>query len=610
MALPAAPSAATSAAISAAISAAVAAACLPTLLAYNLSPSPTYLNQALAFALWAVFALASAPRQPGRGPWALWAALGTLALAVVWSWGPGALPASLALSALATLFAAAVLAAAGAGARARPDAETLFIAFAWAWVACGSLNIAIALVQVFAPAWPDGEWLAASGIPGRAVGNLRQPNHLSSLLLWHCIAVLALLELGRLRRTWAAVLLALGVFAVVLTASRTGLVSVLLLAGWGLADRRLSCTARLLLLAAPLVYAASWLGMAQWATLTQHAFGGAQRLAEADVGGSRVAIWRDALTLIGQQPWAGVGFGEFNLAWTLTPLPQRPVAFFDHTHNLPLQLAVELGLPLASGVMALLLWALWRGLRAAWATPGGLGTAQRCAMVMVLMIGLHSLLEYPLWYSYFLLPAAWAWGFALQADGGARRAASASAAAAPVAAPAAGRSRLLVAAAAVVLAGAVFSVADYLRVAAIFSNTLSTASLAQRVASGQRSVFFAHHADYAAVTAGLPVADPARAFDRVVHYLLDARLMMAWADSLAERGEVEAARHIAGRLREFRKGDASDFFAVCASPAAAEAGAAASAASAGSTGSAPAAAQPYQCAPPATALGWRSFVHP
>ncbi len=32
---------------------------------------------------------------------------------------------------------------------------------------------------------------------------------------------------------------------------------------------------------------------------------------------------------------------------------------------------------------------------------------------MVLMIGLHSLLEYPLWYAYFLLPTAFAWGFAL-----------------------------------------------------------------------------------------------------------------------------------------------------------------------------------------------------
>ncbi|KPF47951.1 polymerase [beta proteobacterium AAP51] len=586
------------------------AATLPSLLAYNLSPSPTYLNQALAFALWAMFALFTAPQRPGRGPWALWAAMAVLAAAALWSWGPGALPASLALSALATLFAAAVLVGAGAGARARPDAERLFVAFAWAWVVCGTLNIAIALVQVFAPSWADGAWLAASSVPGRAVGNLRQPNHLSSLLLWHCIAVLALLELGRLRRAWAAVLLALGVFAVVLTASRTGLVSVLLLAAWGLLDRRLSRAARLLLVAAPIAYALSWVGMAQWAELTQATFGGAQRLAEADVGGSRVAIWRDTLTLIAQQPWAGVGFGEFNLAWTLTPLPQRPVAFFDHTHNLPLQLAVELGLPLAAGVMGLLLWALWCSARAAWATPGGLGVAQRCALLMVLMIGLHSLLEYPLWYSYFLLPAAWAWGFALQADG---RAAASQAALPSNTAPAAPPRptdqavpvyRPLVVAAAVVLAGAVFSVADYLRVASIFSSQLSQAPLAQRVASGQNSVFFAHHADYAAVTAGLPVADPARAFDRVVHYLLDARLMMAWAQSLAARGQTEAASHIAERLREFRKPDAEEFFAVC------DAAAPASAASAASAPPAATLPRPFQCAPPAQVPNWRSFVRP
>ena len=574
------------------VASAVSAATLPALLAYSLSPSPTYLNQALAFALWALFALFTAPRLPGRGPWALWAVLAALALAAAWSWGPGALPSSLALSVLGTLFAAAVLVAAGGGARARPDAEALFTAFAWAWVVCGGLNIAIALVQVFASTLPDGSWIAASGIPGRAVGNLRQPNHLSSLLLWHCIAVVALLQLGRLRRVWAGVLLALGVFAVVLTASRTGLVSVLLLAAWGLLDRRLSRPARMLLVAAPVAYALSWLGMAQWAELTQHTFGGAQRLAEADVGGSRVAIWRDTLTLIAQQPWAGVGFGEFNLAWTLTPLPQRPVAFFDHTHNLPLQLAVELGLPLATLVMALLLWALWRGLRRAWATPGNLGTAQRCAMLMVLMIGLHSLLEYPLWYSYFLLPAAWAWGFALQA-GTAPKPAPADAAPRRACRP-------LMALAAVVLAGAAFSVFDFLRVASIFSAAPGDAPLAQRIASGQRSVFFAHHADYAAVTAGLPVAEPERAFDRVVHYLLDARLMMAWAEALAQRGDVDAASHIAERLREFRKPDAGEFFSVC-EPAAAPAASAPAAAAAAS-------APPFQCKPPARVPGWRSFV--
>ncbi|MDP2007596.1 MAG: Wzy polymerase domain-containing protein [Rubrivivax sp.] len=579
---------------------AITAAALPSLLAYNLSPSPTYLNQALAFTLWAGFVMVCAPARPGRGPWAVWAALALLAAAALGSWGPGALPASLALSTLGTLFAAAVLVAGGAGARARPDAEALFAAFCGAWVAAGALNIGVALVQVFWPDLPDGAWIAASGIPGRAVGNLRQPNHLSSLLLWHCIAVVALLELGRLKRRWASLLLAAAVFAVVLTASRTGLVSVLVLAAWGLLDRRLSRPARLLLLAAPLAYLLSWLAMAQWATLTQHTFGGAQRLAESDITSSRVGIWRDTLTLIAQQPWTGVGFGEFNFAWTLTPLPQRPVAFFDHTHNLPLQLAVELGLPLATVVMALLLWALWRGFRQAWAVPAGLGVAQRCAMLMVLMIGLHSLVEYPLWYSYFLLPAAWAWGFALQ---GPARATAASnppgvAAAAPALSPATSRS--VTAAALLVAVGAALSVADYLRVAAIFSATPGAAPLEQRVAAGQRSVFFAHHADYAAVTSGLPLADPAHAYDRVTHYLLDTRLMIAWAQSLAERGQVDQARHIAERLREFRKADAAEFFELCAG---ADGAAASVPSAAAATGE-----QPFQCTAPSRPPGWRSFL--
>ncbi len=597
------------------MAAGIAAAAVPSLLAYNLSPSPTYLNQALAFTLWAVFVMISAPARPGRGPWAVWVALALLAAAALWSWGPGALPASLALSALGTLFAAAVLVAGGAGARARSDAEALFAAFCWAWVAAGVANIAIALVQVFLPDLPDGAWIAASGIPGRAVGNLRQPNHLSSLLLWHCIAVVALLELGRLRRAWAGVLLAAGVFAVVLTASRTGLVSVLMLAVWGLLDRRLARPARLLLLAAPLVYLLSWLAMAQWATLTQHTFGGAARLAESDITSSRGAIWRDTLTLIAQQPWTGVGFGEFNFAWTLTPLPHRPVAFFDHTHNLPLQLAVELGLPLASVVMALLLWALWRGLRQAWAVPAALGVAQRCAMLMVLMIGLHSLLEYPLWYSYFLLPAAWAWGFALQGRAGGGTTAQAgpplaqaspsTGAAASAAAPGQAPSLALAVAALVVAAGAALSVLDYLRVVAIFTATPGAPPLEARIAAGQRSVFFAHHADYAAVTSGLPVANPAHAFDRVTHYLLDTRLMIAWAQSLAARGEVDAARHVAARLREFRKDDAAEFFAPCA-PATAGVAAAPSAPSV--PASADAGPPPFQCQAPVRPEPWRGFL--
>lgn len=574
----------------------IAAATLPALLAYNVSPSPTFLNQALAFVLWAAFVFLCAPAarlaSAARGTAPLLLPLGAMMTAAVLAFGAGDLAASLGLSILATLAAAAVLVIGGSAAALRCTAEALFTAFCWAWLLAGVLNMLLAMIQVFAPDLPDGNWLAASGLPGRAIGNLRQPNHLSSLLLWSCIAAVALHELGRLRSAVTAALLAGLVFAVVLTASRTGLVSVALLALWGLADRRLSRPGRLLLLAAPLLYALSWCLMVLWADVSQHSFGGSQRLAEGDVSSSRLGIWRDTLALIRMHPWAGVGLGEFNFAWTLTPFPQRPTAFFDHTHNLPLQLLVELGLPLGGLVLALLLWALWRGLRQAWTDqPAARSTAQRCAMLMVLMIGLHSLLEYPLWYSYFLLPAAWAWGFALQPGEAEVPAATG--------APPDKRNPLLLIAPAAVVVGALFSVFDYLRVAAIFTASDNAPPLAQRIAIGQRSVFFAHHADYAAVTAGLPVKDPARAFDRATHYLLDTRLMLAWAKSLAERGQLDQARHIAQRLREFHKADAEDFFAAC--DAAAAAAAPASAAS-----SPP--AQPFQCQAPQRVPSWREFL--
>jgi O-antigen ligase len=558
---------------------AAAAATLPSLLAYNVSPSPTVLNQALALALWGVFVAVSAPAAPGRGPWPLWAALGAVAVGVVLSWGPGALPSTLALSALGLLAATAVAGAGGAGARARTDAPDVFAAFCWAWLVAGMFNVAIAVVQVFLPELPDGDWIARSGTAGRAVGNLRQPNHLSSLLLWAGIATVALVDLGRLGRRAGAAMLAALVFALVLTASRTGLLSVLLLALWGAVDRRLARPARLLLLAAPLVYALSWLGLAQWAAASQHAFGGSARLAESDISGSRFGIWANTLELIRRQPWTGVGFGEFNLAWTLTPFPGRPVAFFDHTHNLPLQLAVELGLPLAGVVMALLLWALARGLYSAWQADGRLGTAQRAAMAMVLMIGLHSLLEYPLWYSYFLLPAAWAWGYAMHR------------AARPVAA-AARPAPLLAWAGAALVAAALWAAIDYTRVAAIFSARPGAAPLEQRIADGRRSVFFGHHADYAAVTSDVAVADAARAFDRATHYLLDTRLMIAWSQALAAQGRVDEARHLAARLREFRKPDAEAFFAACPQAPAADA----------------ASGVAFQCQLPQSAPGWRAFA--
>ncbi|HSV45660.1 MAG TPA: Wzy polymerase domain-containing protein, partial [Ramlibacter sp.] len=472
--------------------AALLAGALPPLLAYNLPPSPTLLNQCLSVALWGGFVIALTPGGlPLRGR-ALFAAIAVMSAAVLWSGMAGALPSALTLSALALLAGAAALAWAGSDAARRPDAAAIFGCFAAGLAAAGLLSAGVALVQVFAPDWTDGNVIAHSGLVGRAVGNLRQPNHLCSLLLWGVVGAIGLFELRWLNRAATAALVVLLVFAVELSASRTGALGLVLLALWGALDRRLSGTARLLLIATPLIWGLSYGAMALYGQWSHQAIGAEARIAAGEASGiespnSRPRIWANALAMIAQQPGFGVGFGEFNLAWSLTPFPGRPTAFFDHTHTLPLQLAVELGVPLALLVLGLMAWALWQGWRRSLAAAGDTGIAARAAWMLVLLTGLHSLSEYPLWYAYFLLPVAFAWGFALGMPG-------ADPSARQTSRPAwAGR----LVGGALVLGGALAMV-DYMRVVKIYAPGTDAGPLEARIANGQHSVLFAHHADYAA----------------------------------------------------------------------------------------------------------------
>ena len=538
--------------------AACGAVALPTLLAYNLPPSATFLNQAAAFVGWGVWALllASSGATPGQlrrgGLGSLLAALALLALAAVAAPMWAGLPWTLALSALGTLAAAALLVVIGAALARSGLAPVAFHALCVALLVAGVLGALIGVVQVFAPQWADGTLIAQiSG--GRAAGNLRQPNHLSSLLLWSLVALVWLSGRECIGRLAAPALGGLLLAGIVLSASRTGMLGVLMLGAWGLLDRRLSRRSRALLIALPFVFALLWGGLAAWAHSSQHVFGGDAQLAKGDISSSRFAIWSNTLALIASHPWLGVGWGEFNFAWSLTPFPDRPVAFFDHTHNLPLQFAVELGLPLALLVLALLGWALWRAFRAGTECADPVSSLTlRAAFLMVLMMAVHSQLEYPLWYAHFLLPTAFAFGICLGGEG--------VSAAAP---PASRGARPLRAAAALLLLGGCAALYDYSRVMVIFEPGANAAPLAERIAAGQRSWLFGHHADYAAVTTAEHVADPKQAFARVPHYLLDTRLMMAWARALAEDGQVDAARHVAQRLKEFRNADADPFFEVC-----------------------------------------------
>ena len=578
------------------------ACALPALIAYNLPPSATFFNQAAAFIGWGAFMLVLAaglsPRAwpHTRGLAALLAALALLLLAAFAAPFWAALPSALAWSSAGTIVAAAFVAVVAAALAEAGLGGAAFRAFCIGLVVAGVASAAIGIVQVYAPQWADGDWIARTALEGRAVGNLRQPNHLSSLLLWSIVAVVWVGEgpsphrhvSQALHRAAASSIALLLLFVVVLSGSRTGALGTLTLAAWGLLDRRLSRQARAALLLAPIVYALLWAGAVDWAEHSRHVFGGETRFsASGDVSSSRFAIWSNTLELIKAHPWFGVGFGEFNFAWTLTPFPDRPVAFFDHTHNLPLQFAVELGVPLGCVVLGLLAWALARATRSA--IDAGRGSdaepapMQRAALVMVLMVAVHSMLEYPLWYSYFLLPTAFAFGLCLGAPSRLR--------AEPLLSTAfnAHPTRPLVLASMVLMLGGVVALYDYTRVVVIFAPPVGAGPLADRIAAGRHSWLFSQHGDYAAATTAERPAEVMSAFKGAPHYLLDARLMMAWATALDEDGDTDRARYVAARLKEFRNAQAESFFSVC--------------------NDAPkrGAKRPFQCAPPSRQYSYEDF---
>ena len=547
---------------------ACSAVALPMLLAFNMPPSATYFNQAMALLGWGGWLLHLANTRSGKDPswpreaqWVL-TALALLCLAALLAPLWTALPWALSLSNAGLIAAAALGAALGTDTRRVGNESSVFHAFCVALVIAGFASSAIGIVQVFAPALTDGDWIARTSVEGRAVGNLRQPNHLCSLLLWAIVAALWLGEARVLRRAVGVALAALMLFVIVLSGSRSGVVGAAMLALWGLLDTRLARPTRAALLLAPLAYGLFWFGASAWARHSQHVFGGTGRFSTGgDISSSRFGIWSNTLDLIRAHPWAGVGFGEFNFAWSLSEFPNRPVAFFDHTHNLALQFAVELGLPLAALVLALLGWALWCAARNCLrpVDAGAPVSPQRAAFVMVLLVLVHSLLEYPLWYAYFLLPAAFAFGICLGKPS--ERSALDTGRPDPTR-----RGGVLRAACLALMLGAAFSIHDYLRVVVIFAPPDDAAPLAERIAIGQRSVFFSHHADYAAATTSEDPAQALQAAQRAAHYLLDTRLMMAWANALHATGDSERAKYVAQRLKEFRNPQSEAFFASCNDP--------------------------------------------
>lgn len=519
---------------------------LPTLVGISHGPAAGLYGQLLALALWGGVMLVT-PRtfRPGLGLALLLAALALLLLGVVraaWAGNPG-----VAVEPLIVLLAAAELLALGACG----ERDALVRGLAWGCLAVGLAASLIAIVQVLIPGWADGHWIVATSMPGRAIGNMRQPNHLAT---WLLLAMVALTWLAQ-QRHWPWWVTALGlqllVFALVLTGSRAGLfVGLPLLALWAALGRGLERRSRWLLLATLLMAALAWGLLHAWAAAGHGQFAAEQRLDQEGAGSpKRLQILLNAWQLLLQNPWGGVGWGSFNRAWTLSVFPDRPAAFFDHTHNLPMQLLVELGW-LHGGIIVLLLVVATALLLRRWWRLTDAAAPLALVAPMLIVLGFHSLLEYPLWHPYFLLPAALMAGLAV---GQSEPAASAR-----------WPARLPTLIGLLALLVTVLALISYQRVAAVFAPASDGTPLLLRLDEAVRDPIYGFHGDYAAAVTIEPGEQAAAAAARAARHFIDARLLKAWATSLQVLGEVDKARYLSARIAEFGPTHSAEWRAECA----------------------------------------------
>ena len=233
--------------------------------------------------------------------------------------------------------------------------------------------------------------------PGeRVVANLGQPNQLASLLLMGLASLVVTYEKKQIGKVGLVLGVVFMTWILVLTQSRTallgaGIVTIFLLYKFRIVESRVPGSYVLIWLAGfgiatvllPFVDNVLLLGDPRSTTLVD--------------GNGRAAIWTQSIYAILDAPWFGYGWNQSPAAQAIGALKHPGSLAFTNAHNLVLDLITWLGLPL--GVLLSAAGVYWFATRIK-----KINTIDATyAMAIVLTVAVHSMLEFPFAYAYFLL---------------------------------------------------------------------------------------------------------------------------------------------------------------------------------------------------------------
>jgi O-antigen ligase len=289
-------------------------------------------------------------------------------------------------------------------------AEKVVTIFAVGLLAGAVLSAAIGVIQYFNIITPLNAFIVR--LSGAAIfGNMAQPNHFASYTTLGLLSLAYLHSNGRLPLPFAILCALPLLFVLGVSGSRSPwlyLLTAFGLAFWlrslsgDRAARRLFLWTGIFLIlhyAMQVAVGAGWLNPSERTSVTaiDRLFSGAASVTD------RIGLWGAAWSIAMNQPFFGVGWGAFAgqyFDFIAEPGATAPLGIYNNAHNVLIQLFVETGLIGIAFFLAPLV---------AWATtvlrvrPN---VFQWWLLATLAVFGIHSMLEYPLWYAYFLGIAA------------------------------------------------------------------------------------------------------------------------------------------------------------------------------------------------------------
>lgn len=415
--------------------------------------------------------------------------------------------------------------------------EEFCIFLAKTWIAFSILNVFFGLYQYMVNPMGSYPWIAALQDIGRIYGNIRQPNHFATYLV---IALGCTLWLSFTKKAMPVIVAApiciLLLLGVALSGSRTGIIGVFWVSFFSLfmsPERRfrIGISAGLLVCFGSIYL---MLGALNSSGFLPH-FGTERLMGDlTQSSGSRWQVWGVTLQMILQNPWLGVGVGRYQFFYLLGDWSNQTDLLFSHAHNVFLQIAAENGLIAGALIFALTFICVIAIIRQGIRHLPAQMTAIFAAPVMI-----HSMFEYPLWYTYFLFPFFFFLGTAAGFRAGSQVQNGSHA------------SRFRLAGAAIMIMVSLLVLSAQKVIEPFY--TQKELTVQEKLTIVGKSYLFLPHADHALlVTSPLTLAlrpDTTSTYQAVAQVFMDDRLTYRWAMQSFVNGDLESAKKLAHALQ-------------------------------------------------------------